>query len=533
MTSRPGPLFGLLSGLVGFALFGTAAAQSPQERAIEAIRRDSASGADSAGAHPLPLAASWNAGTVATGFGPAYQVEQIRLGRYLLPWFILDAPPTGNAPDDYARPGDSLYYEPAIQFLAQHRLPLSFVSPQWEAVLWRIAPQYAKKIDADGKTLPLSPFDAAGPWYAAGLEWARHPTLRQLQKLYPDPPLVLFVSNNEQPKLSPGDLHANYDAHAGADAVARRRAIGDAWIERYRMLLRGFRDGLTSSVWRAHAVFIGYDAFVTPAMGRWGGWMAYSLYIPGRTEPWPYAWDGASVSYYVHDWAPDSDYTVWSPQIEAMNWVAELAQVRRTRPDFWFELSTWDGQQPGEPSDKRRFYTARGQELTPGRYGGMVQFGMWLLRPRVVREFRNPEDDRIRFGPYFDELLAAVARIHEDPQLRDFWQHGRLLENPTGGHPYEEALPGELAARARWFLLEASANTPRPWQLSTTLNVFSLALETGRKPNRDWLVYACSPLEEVIETEVAIPGGRPQHVRATREGAFTLVRERDAPVRSQ
>jgi hypothetical protein len=351
--------------------------------------------------------------------------------------------------------------------------------------------------------------------------------LRRLQRLYPDPPLVLFVSNNEQPKLSPDDLHAGYSSSADAAAIARRRAIGDAWIARYKMLLRGFREGLESPAWRANAVFVGYDAFMSPAMGRWGGWPSYSLYVPGRTEPWPYAWDGASASFYVHDWAPDSDFMVWSPQIEAMNYVAVLDEVRRAKPAFWFEISTWDGQQAGQPTDKRRFYALRGQELTASRYGGMVQFGMWLLRPRVVREFRNPEDDRIRFGSYFEAILSAVARVHDDVTLRTFWRTGRLLENPVGGHPYQEALPSELASRPRWFMLESASNPRRPWEISTPLKVFSLALEQGAKPHREWLVYACSPLDEVAEVEVTIPGGPALRVRAKRGGAFTVFKEGD------
>ena len=94
------------------------------------------------------------------------------------------------------------------------------------------------------------------------------------------------------------------------------------------------------------------------------------------------------------------------------------------------------------------------------RYAGLVQFGMWLLRPRVVREFRNQLDDRIRFGKYFDAILAAVARVHEDPTLRDFWRSGRLLENPAGSHPYQAALPSEWARASRWFLLDSTANPP-------------------------------------------------------------------------
>jgi hypothetical protein len=340
-----------------------------------------------------------------------------------------------------------------------------------------------------------------------------------LERLYPDPPLVLFISDNESAKVSPPS------AGTSPQAVARRQAIGNGWIARYRAMIRGFRDGLEAPGWRAHSLFIGYDAFISPAMGRWGDWTAYSLYVPGRTEPWPYAWEGASVSYYVHNWAPDSDYTVWSPEIEAMNYVAVLSEVRRTEPDFWFELSTWDGQEPGQATDKVLFYAERGQRLTPDRYGGMAQFGMWLLRPRVMRDFRNWTDERIRFEPYFDRIMDAVTRVHRNPVLRDFWLHGRLVANPAGGHPYEIAMPPELASRPRWFLLDSPANPPRPWQLTTPLAVYPLALVRGRAPHREWLVYAFSPVQRTGVVPVQIPGGPEVRVRTAEQGAFTLIEE--------
>jgi hypothetical protein len=508
-------------------LHGGVYAQTLEQHAIEAIRRDAVavSGSET-GTHPLPLAASWNTGTAPTGFSPDYQVEQIRLGGYLLPWFRLTVPyPAPGLPDNYPAAADAAYYyRSAVDYLAQHHLPLSFESTQWEALLPQVSADYANK-GRDGTLSSLSPFDALAPWYEVGHRWARQPTLRQLQKLYPDPPLVLFLSNNEQPKLSPRELHADCGPAADASMLTRCRAIGDAWIERYRALQRGFREGLESPAWRARAVFVGFDAFVGSAMGRWSGWTEWSLYVPGRTEPWPYAWDGASVEYYLHDWAPDSDFAVWSPQVEAMNHVAVLAEVRRANPAFWFELSVWDGQEPGLPTDKLQFFRSRGQQYTPARYGGLVQFGMWLLRPRVVREFRNPEHDRIRFGPYFDVILAAVARVHDDATLNEFWRSGRLLENPVGGHPYQVALPGEIAGRERWFLLDARLNPPRPWQLTTPLRIFALALERGTSPHRQWLIYAFSPLDAAVDSELSIPNGPRVQVQATSAGAFAVVDE--------
>src|SRR5580704_8262141 len=319
MRFRPEFLTALVLGALGSTLAGAASSPSLEGRAVDAIRRDAT---ERGPGHALPLAASWNDGSVPTGFGPDYQVEQIRTGHYLFPWFTLAMPPVpGTA--EFAQAGEALYYGPAIRYLAEHHLPLSFESTQWERLLPQVSPLYPKE-DAQGHAPPISPFGPLEPWYSAGRAWARDEVLERLQKLYPDPPRVLFISNNEYPKLSPNDLHAGDGADTDADAVARRRAIGDAWIERYRMLLRGFREGLEAPAWRANAVFIGYDAFVSPAIGRWGGWPYYSLYVPGRSEPWPYAWDGASASYYVHDWAPDADFIVWSPEVEAMNYIAVL-----------------------------------------------------------------------------------------------------------------------------------------------------------------------------------------------------------------
>ena len=72
-------------------------------------------------------------------------------------------------------------------------------------------------------------------------------------------------------------------------------------------------------------------------VGRWSGWKEYSLITTGRLDPSPWCWDGGSPSYYLHNWMALTDYTLWSPQVESMNWVFALKEVYRTRPEFWFE----------------------------------------------------------------------------------------------------------------------------------------------------------------------------------------------------
>jgi hypothetical protein len=416
------------------------------------------------------------------------------------------------------------YYEQTFAQLAARRLPVSFVSTQWEE-----AAEFASRT-AKGTWKAASPFSPVDQWYAAGRRWAEHPVLQRLEALYPGPPLVLFISNNEYPKPRWRELVNSPELLSrtgpGASEAVQRWVLGELWIERYRAMLRGFRDGLTMPAWRSQARFIGYDALAGSEIGRWSGWVEDSLQLPGWMEPWPQAWDGASVSLYAHDWEEITDYTVWSPQIGAMNWLPVLDYVYRRKPDFWFEISVWDGQHPGLATDKLQLYRLRGQEFTPARYQGMVQFGMWLLRPRVVREFRDPGRARAQFGPYFDAVMQAVARTYHDPSLTEFWRHGRLLLNPVGSHPYEENLPADFAAAPRWFLLDSPENPPRPWQLRTPLEVFALCLELGTQPRREWLVYAFAPLHARTSVRVRIPDSASVEVSAGAAGCFTLVHER-------
>ena len=152
-----------------------------------------------------------------------------------------------------------------------------------------------------------------------------------------------------------------------------------------------------------------------------------------------------------------------------------------------------------------------------------MQFGMWLLRPRVVREFRNPDEDRLRFGPYFESIVAAVQRVHDQPLLRVFWERGELIQNLAADHPYHESLTPDYARAARWYLLDSTANPPRPWKLDTPLAVYALALSLGSPAQRQWLIYAFSPRSVRIKVPVKIPDGPSIELAATRAGCFTRV----------
>ncbi len=521
-----------LIALISLTLITNAGAQLAPP-VSEEIRAEALRPNNSSDGRPLPLVAHWNTGTEESGFSPAYQMRMIAQGHRLLPWFQM--PPIDLRADD---PGLVEYYEAAIKQAAQLKLPISFIGTQWEALLtnddayFNLPPEENPNVvGLDGAPRRvLSPFGADGPWSDAGRRWTTSPMMKKLQEWYPDPPLVLFISNNEHPKLSWTKVEEEQRYLAlygrGQSDNFKRRMVGEAWIERYRIMQQGMRDGLSNPKWRVNARFIGYDAFGPSHMGRWPGWMDYSLYRPGRIDPNPSAWDGGSPSFYLFNWIENTDFTVFGPQVEAMNWVFMQQEAYRFNPRFWLEISTWDGHEPGAANDKRQTYARLGQIFSPSRYAGMVQFGMWLMRPRVVREFRGWRETLAANEHFFLPIVEAVDNVYTNPTLQDFWRKGQLVANRKYAHPYQFNIPTEYQSADRWFLLDTSLDPPRPWDLYTQLPVFAIALVKGAAPNRQWLLYAHAPSGDRRSISITIPDYKPVQVDVSVGGSFYLIDER-------
>jgi len=506
--------------------------------AQDAIRAEAIRSNNSIDGRPLPLAGHWNTGTEADGFSPDYQMRMIEQGHYMLPWFQM--PAIDLLRDD---PRWVSYYEAAIKRAAQLKLPISFVGTQWESLLtdesYFNLPQEDNPnvIGLDGSPRrEVSPFGGDTAWREVGMRWTSSPMMRRLQDWYPDPPLVLFISNNEQPKLGWMRVEeekrylANYGRGRSDDF--KRKLVGDAWIARYRLLQEGMREGLSYLKWRTNARFVGYDAFGPSHFGRYPDWIETSLYRRGRIDPNPLAWDGGSPSFYLFNFLGVYDHTVFSPQVEAMNWVFMQQEAYRLNPRFWFEMSTWDGHEPGAFNDKRIAFAQLGQFFTPARYGGMVQFGMWLLRPRVVREFRGYRDTLAASERYFLPIVEAVDKIYAAPTLQAFWRKGRLVANNRRAHPYQQNIPAEYQNTERWFLLDTSLDPRWQWGLDTVLPVYSLALVTGQAPERKWLLYAHAPSGERRSVLITIPDYKPVLVDVSVGGSFYLVDERLSQVQA-
>ena len=260
------------------------------------------------------------------------------------------------------------------------------------------------------------------------------------------------------------------------------------------------RQGLANDNWKRKALVVSYEGGELAHFGRWGGWMYYSQHNLGRIDPGALTWDGGSPSYYTHDRNPSTDYTTWNPQIEFMNNLFVLHEVHRLNPDYFFVFSIWDGYHTDPERQKtypsvRSVYRLAGQTYSPERYGRFVQFGMWLMRPRAVRDFRGwtepwddqvGEDGRITHeggGPYFLPIAQAEDRVHTNPTLRQWWRKGELTSTRAHKHPYQSAIPDEwkaVTAGSSWTV----ASTPRRTPGNTTGQSTSSRSHWCRERNR-------------------------------------------------
>jgi hypothetical protein len=312
-------------------------------------------------------------------------------------------------------------------------------------------------------------------------------------------------------------------------------------MERYPVMFQAMKEALINDVWKKNVKFIGYGAFGPSHFGRWNGWKEYSLITDKWISPDWHIWDGGSPSYYTHNWNNNRDHWVWSTQVQSMNWIFQLEEAWNVNPDFWWEISIWDGnssdwtvqtQCTAEMVKKSKAcqYIQDGQTYTPQRYLGWVQFGMWLLRPRAIREFRGSTTPLKPWRDFFKLLLFAVDRIYAEPILEEFWRYGKLVPNREHRHPYQEDIPEKYHKIDRWFLLDTNLDSPRPWNHKTNIPVFSLALVKGNKGKRRWLVYAHSPLKNRQNVKVNVPDFGKLNIDIPRAGVFYLIDEQTGKI---
>jgi len=493
---------------------------------------------------PLPLAAHWHRSSCPLD----WQIEMIQQGHHLLPWLPTPSP---EGKEEKGLKGN----EEGLKQLRQWCMPFALVTGgQWEATLydhtkrWRNLPAEQSPLVWPVEPIPgkptmklLSPFGAVEPWREVGQYWMDSPGMHKIQQLYPDPPRVLIISNNEAGRLRWHEVEEKSKRYLdkygkGRDDNFKRKVVADGWTGRYKAMISGMRGVLLNDAWKKNSLFAAYNAmgpchFGRPGFGSEGGWKKYSLVTEERVDPGPTMWEGAIPEYYDNHWQPDKAvFNVWSCQVEMMNYVFMKAEVYKVNPEFWFEVIFWDGNIPNKDNDRYKTYTALGFPPSPQRYKGWVQYGMWLLTPRVAREWRSSADKRQRWWEYFKVIVAAVDQVHADPVLVRFWRKGELVPNRARPHPFDQDIPAKWKDVDRWFHLESSTDPPRPWKLTTRLPVFTLARVISEKPRREWLVYAHAPMGDKRGVQIAIPDYGPITVDVSLAGSFYLAKEADKSV---
>jgi len=490
----------------------------------------------------LPLAGGWQTGWYKYNWGdnrggtllePSYIIDLIEQQHHLLVSIQHRGP-------DEATTYYSDYIEDALDYLELKNQPIVVEGTQYEQNLYLKEPYISlpsstsPRVYTTGQELlnKLTPFPPLlSKWYDVGENWtADSDGMDMLQNIYPNPPKVIFLGNNEAQRLRWTDAETSQryiDLYStGQTDNFKRQKFSEGWADCYADMFDGMLSGLTSN-WENNSIFVGYGCSgMWNGYGRWSGWPTYSLHYNSEMTWEQNVWDGCSTSYYLHNSADGpSDFRVFGMQVELQNRVFMLEDQLAVNPDFWHELSVWYG------ADAHRDWLVNtlGQTYNGDRYKGLIQFGMWLLTPRLVRHYGNgwTVSRETEGFEYFDAIMESVDQVHSDPVLKKFWQYGELVENTSRNHPSQTLIPSEFANRSRWFQLNTNLDPAAPWSLTTEIPVFALARVIGTTPNREWLVYAHSPLQERTGVQITVPGYGTLTTDVSREGTFTHVKEND------
>ncbi|MEI8229134.1 MAG: hypothetical protein WCH77_12865 [Planctomycetota bacterium] len=217
--------------------------------------------------------------------------------------------------------------------------------------------------------LKMDFWSAADPaiWEQAGGDFVRETaglganaeSWKMMKEIYPNPPQVQIVSNNEGGrKVGIGESAVSWHVQSQKlEKEAARQAYVKGYVEKMSAYLRGIRKALP---WpEATVKCIAYNGFgVNFEVGRWDGWQGGAIPFK-HVDMYPWlAWDGSAPDFYCYDWNYATDEHVGSPHIGAMQAYTMLAPRAEAQvPGYQWQLALWDGGQ------KKRYSYARWGEL--------------------------------------------------------------------------------------------------------------------------------------------------------------------------
>ena len=479
----------------------TAMAQSITEEALKAF-----SDSDE---HSLPLVSHWNVGIpeLTDAMNPMFMIDRIEQGEHILASWKIDP--------YYADTIGSSYYEESIKKAAELQLPLVFILPAPESALTKDS--YYKNlpkednpnvVDQNDNILnTLSPFGPDERWNEVGSQWSTTTLMDNLQTWYPNPPLIIFISEDEADKLSWTELTSSsrfsQQYPTDKDDNFKRILIGAKWIEKYRQMEKGFTEGFTETAWKNNTKFISYNK-LSNNFGKSADWIDNATFTNQYINVWPLAADGVTVDFDLT--GSKSDATANAPHVPVNNLDFMLKEAKRVNSDFAYQLSINDDSQITDPA----------------RYRGITQFALWFLRPSIIRQ-KSSATTKTELEPMFQEVVDSVELIHYNPQVTKFWESGELVRN--GDSYLNENIPEQYQNDPRWFLLDVNENPDRPWSDDTNIKVWAFALVKGEAPNREWLIYAQSPENEINDVTITIPDYGNIAVDSKVNGSFYILTE--------
>ncbi|RLA77537.1 MAG: hypothetical protein DRG78_17205, partial [Epsilonproteobacteria bacterium] len=488
-----------------------AMAQSIKTEALKAFSNSSK--------YSLPLLSHWNVGIpeLTDAMNPMYMIDRIEQGEHILVSWKLDP--------YYADTIGVSYYEESIKKAAELQLPLVFILPAPESALTKDS--YYKNIskednpnvvDKDNNILDkLSPFGPDNKWKEVGGQWSTTPLMSQLQEWYPNPPLVIFISEDEADKLSYKEVNIAsryWECYSECSPEMKgdnykRTLLGGKWIEKYRQMQNGFKEGFTKLAWKNNVKFMSYNNFSSD-FGKSANWIDNATATNQYINLWPLTVDGATIDFDLT--GSKSDTTANSPHVLANNlpFMLKEAKSKNQNPNFAYQLSIDDS-----------------SKITDiAQYRGLSQFALWFLRPSIIRQ-KSSATIRTELEPMFKELADSVEFIHNNTELAEFWKDGKLVSN--GSSYLNTNILKQYKNDLRWFLLDVDVNPKKPWSDSTEIKVWAFAITKGETPNREWLIYAQSPEGALSNATINIPEYENILVDSSKDGNFYILSENNTP----
>ncbi len=468
--------------------------------------------------YPLPLLAHWNSGDVnyvdvnnSEGMTPAYVISLIEDGTYILPSWKLEPYWTLQQTQEY--------YKESILRAKELNLPLTFIIDPLESSFINNNSYFTlptsenpNVVDANSNILEkISPFGDNSKWSELGANFASSSLMQLIQEWYPNPPLIMFVDNKNENKLSWNELNTSKryidDYGYEKDDTFKRTLVGAQWIEKYRLLRKSFKDNLLSQTWKTNTKFISFNPD-TLDIGSSNIWHKNSSITNQFFSVWPETTDATNIELNVDGTIESLNKAVFNSN----NIPFVKNEAHKLDANSSYQLSI---------SSSNSLYT---QE----QYRGYAQLVMWLTRPSIIRELNSETNDKGTIMSNYKALVDSVQLIHNDTILQDFWKNGELVVNNNSKIEQSINTPLVYENSEKWFLLDTNVNPVGLWTTGTDVPVYSIALKTGTAPNRAWLVYAQSPNGVLENISVSIPEYQDIIINTSESGNFYVVSENSA-----